>query len=59
MAKNMEKEFMKIALKHFPEGQEKLKSVGINVSWSMVPALSDLFLKMMYEAYELGKKEAK
>ncbi|MGM9927266.1 MAG: ComZ family protein [Bacillus sp. (in: firmicutes)] len=59
MPRNLEKEFMKIALKHFPEGQEKLKSLGIDVSWSMVPVLSDLFLKMMQEAYELGKREAK
>jgi len=51
-------EFMNIAMKYFPEGKERLKSVGINVSISQLPIFMDLFTKVMDEAYELGKREA-
>lgn len=51
-------EFMKIAMKHFPEGKEKLKSVGVDISLSMLPIFTDLFTKVMNEAYELGRKDA-
>ncbi len=58
MSRNLEMEFMKIAMKHFPEGKEKLKSAGIDVSLSMLPIFTELFTKVMNEAYELGKKDA-
>ncbi len=51
-------EFMNIAMKYFPEGKEKLKSVGIDVSISQLPIFMDLFTKVMDEAYEMGKKDA-
>ena len=52
-------EFMNIAMKYFPEGKEKLKSVGIDVSLSQLPIFMDLFTKVMDEAYELGRKDAR
>lgn len=58
MSYNREMEFMKIAMKHFPEGKEKLKSVGVDISLSMLPIFTDLFTKVMNEAYELGRKDA-
>ena len=51
-------EFMNIAMKYFPEGKEKLKSVGIDVSLSQLPIFMDLFTKVMDEAYEMGKNDA-
>ena len=49
---------MEIALKHFPEGKERLKKSGINISLTMIPVFMDLFTKVMDEAYELGKRDA-
>lgn len=49
---------MNIAMKHFPEGKEKLKSVGIDISITMLPIFMDLFTKVMDEAYELGRQDA-
>jgi len=54
--KNME--FLQIAMKYLPEAQEKLKGAGIDLSMEMIQPLMDLFLKVMNEVYELGKKEA-
>ncbi|MEH6942376.1 ComZ family protein [Bacillus sp. JJ722] len=58
MKRSHQKEFMNIAMKHFPEGKEKLKSVGIDISISMLPIFMDLFTKVMEEAYELGRRDA-
>lgn len=58
MDRKRQMEFMNIAMKYFPEGKERLKSVGINVSISQLPIFMDLFTKVMDEAYELGKREA-
>ena len=55
---NKEKEFMKIAFKHFPEAKAKLKSEGVDVSLDMIPAFMDLSTKVMNEAYELGAQDA-
>lgn len=51
--------FMKIAMKHFPEAKKRLKAVDIDVSIDMLPVFMDLFTKVMNEAYELGKKDAR
>lgn len=53
-----EMQFMNIAMKYFPEGKEKLKTVGIDISMEMLPIFMDLFTKVMDEAYELGKRDA-
>ncbi|MED0660731.1 ComZ family protein [Bacillus smithii] len=54
--KNME--FVQMAMKYLPEAQEKLKEAGIELSMELIQPFMDLFLKVMNEAYELGKKEA-
>ena len=54
---NKQTEFMNIAMKHFPEAQERLRQAGIQISIGMLPAFMDLFTKVMEEAYELGRKE--
>lgn len=58
MMNKRQMEFMNIAMKHFPEGKEKLKSVGIEISMDMLPTFMDLFTKVMNDAYELGKRDA-
>ncbi|MGM9927398.1 MAG: ComZ family protein [Bacillus sp. (in: firmicutes)] len=58
MSRKRHMEFMNIAMKYFPEGKERLKSVGIDVSLSQLPIFMDLFTKVMDEAYEMGKKDA-
>jgi competence protein ComZ len=54
--KNMD--FIQIAMKYLPEAQEKLKAAGIDLSMDLIQPFMDLFLKVMNEAYELGKKDA-
>ncbi|KAB7704981.1 competence protein ComG [Bacillus aerolatus] len=54
--KNME--FMQIAMKYFPEAQGKLKESGIEFSMDLIEPFMGMFLNVMNEAYELGKKEA-
>ncbi|MBE3568703.1 MAG: competence protein ComG [Bacillales bacterium] len=54
--KNME--FVQMAMKYLPEAQEKLKEAGIDLSMELIQPFMNLFLKVMNEAYELGKKEA-
>ncbi|MEJ9211319.1 ComZ family protein [Bacillus smithii] len=54
--KNME--FVQMAMKYLPEAQEKLMEAGIELSMELIQPFMDLFLKVMNEAYELGKKEA-
>ncbi|RFU64135.1 ComZ family protein [Peribacillus glennii] len=51
-------EFMAIAMKYFPEAKAKLEEAGIPLSMDMAEPFMDLFQKVMYEAYELGKKDA-
>ncbi|WP_046175383.1 ComZ family protein [Domibacillus indicus] len=56
MEKNME--FMQIAMKHLPEAQEKLKESNIDFSPELAQPFLEMFLKVMQEAYDLGKKDA-
>ncbi len=56
MEKNLE--FMQIAMKYLPEAQEKMKEAGIEFSPAMAEPFLGMFLKVMQEAYDLGKKEA-
>ncbi|MBM7693966.1 competence protein ComZ [Peribacillus deserti] len=55
--KNME--FMAIAMKYFPDAKAKLDEAGIELSMDMLPHFMDLFQKVMQEAYELGRQDAK
>ncbi|MBD3110328.1 competence protein ComG [Bacillus sp. AGMB 02131] len=58
MSRKRQMEFMNIAMKYFPEGKERLKSVGIDVSLNQLPIFMDLFTKVMDEAYEMGRRDA-
>ncbi|MFK2825823.1 ComZ family protein [Bacillus sp. B190/17] len=58
MNENKNMEFMQIAMKYLPEAQEKLKASGIDFSMDLIEPFMGMFLNVMNEAYELGKKEA-
>ncbi|MEK4030910.1 MULTISPECIES: ComZ family protein [Bacillaceae] len=58
MNENKNMEFMQIAMKYLPEAQEKLKESGIDFSMDLIEPFMGMFLNVMNEAYELGKKEA-
>ncbi|MFD0048853.1 ComZ family protein [Actinomycetes bacterium NPDC127524] len=51
-------EFMGIAMKYFPEAKAKLEEAGVPFSMELAQPFMDLFTKVMYEAYELGLKDA-
>ncbi|MGM7636196.1 ComZ family protein [Bacillus sp. Hm123] len=59
MNENKNVEFMQIAMKYLPEAQEKLKEADVEFSMDLMEPFMGMFLKVMNEAYELGKKEAK
>ncbi|MFS0782887.1 ComZ family protein [Bacillus sp. 1P06AnD] len=59
MNNHLNQQFLQIALKHFPEAKTRLKTEGIELSIGMMPAFMDLFTKVMGEAYELGRKDAR
>lgn len=52
-------EFMQIAMKYMPEAKEELEKAGIELSLDMLQPFLMLFTKVMNEAYELGKEDAK
>ncbi|WP_338753550.1 ComZ family protein [Bacillus sp. FJAT-52991] len=58
MNENKNLEFMQIAMKYLPEAQEKVKEAGIEFSMDLMEPFMEMFLKVMNEAYELGKKDA-
>ncbi|PAQ14393.1 competence protein ComG [Bacillaceae bacterium SAOS 7] len=58
MNENKNLEFMQIAMKYLPEAQEKVKEAGIEFSMDLMEPFMGMFLKVMNEAYELGKKDA-
>lgn len=57
MNENKNMEFMQIAMKYLPEAQEKLQESGIEFSMDLIEPFMGMFLNVMNEAYELGKKE--
>ncbi|KKB36752.1 ComZ family protein [Bacillus thermotolerans] len=58
MNDNKNLEFMQIAMKYLPEAQEKLKEAGIEFSMDLAEPFMGIFLNVMNEAYEMGKKDA-
>ena len=52
-------EFMQIAMKYLPEAKQKLEESGIERSLETIQPMMELFTKVMGEAYDLGKQEAK
>ncbi|WP_050614308.1 ComZ family protein [Bacillus testis] len=58
MNQSLQNQFFQIAIRNFPEAKSRMKTEGIELSMSMLPAFMDLFTKVMNEAYELGRKDA-
>ncbi|OXS75116.1 ComZ family protein [Domibacillus enclensis] len=56
MEKNME--FMQIAMKYLPEAQAQLQESGVDFSPELAQPFFEMFLKVMQEAYDLGKQDA-
>ncbi|MGG2066692.1 MULTISPECIES: ComZ family protein [unclassified Bacillus (in: firmicutes)] len=55
--KNMQ--FLQIAMKHFPEAKAILDDSGIALDMEKAQPVLELLMKVMDEAYELGKADAK
>ncbi|MBO9128660.1 ComZ family protein [Bacillus sp. 165] len=51
-------QFLQIALSHLPEAKELLEQSGIELDMEKVQPVMELLMKVMNDAYELGKKEA-
>ncbi|GLB58896.1 ComZ family protein [Cytobacillus sp. NCCP-133] len=51
-------EFMQIAMKYMPEAKQQLDEAGIELSMEMIQPFMNLFIKVMNEAYEMGKADA-
>lgn len=51
-------QFMQIAMKYLPEGKELLEKSGIELNMDNLQPMMDLLIKVMSDAYELGKNEA-
>ncbi|MEK4565687.1 ComZ family protein [Alkalihalobacillus sp. FSL R5-0424] len=49
---------MQVAMKHLPEGQAFFQEKGIELGFEDLQPMMELFLKVMTEAYELGKEDA-
>ncbi len=49
---------MQIAMKHLPEGKKLLDEKGIELGMDDLQPMLDMLLKVMNEAYELGKEES-
>jgi competence protein ComZ len=50
-------QFMQIAMKYLPEAKAQLDQHGIELKMETIQPMLDLLLKVMNEAYELGKNE--
>jgi competence protein ComZ len=57
MDQGLNMQFMTIILKHLPEAKQLLDEQGIELNIETMQPLMDLLLKVMNEAYDLGKTE--
>ncbi|WP_242221129.1 ComZ family protein [Bacillus cereus group sp. BfR-BA-01380] len=55
--KNMQ--FLQIAMKHLPEAKAILDDHGVALDMEKAQPVLELLMKVMGEAYELGKADAK
>jgi competence protein ComZ len=55
MEQNMK--FLQIAMKYLPEAKEMLDEKGIEMSMENLQPMIEVLMKVMSEAYELGKEE--
>lgn len=54
----MNMEFMQIAMKYMPEAKAFFESKGIELSMEDLQPMADLLMKVMNDAYELGKQSS-
>jgi competence protein ComZ len=52
-------EFMQIAMKYMPEAKKQLDEAGIELSMDLIQPFMGMFTKVMEEAYELGREDAR
>lgn len=52
-------EFMQIAMRYLPEAKAQLDELGIELSPEKIQPMIGLLTKVMADAYELGKEDAK
>jgi competence protein ComZ len=52
-------QFMQIAMKYLPEAKAILDDSGIELDMAKLQPVIELLTKVMSDAYELGKEEAK
>ncbi|MCQ6265526.1 ComZ family protein [Fictibacillus sp. WQ 8-8] len=57
MNQELNMKFMQIAMKHLPEGKEFLEKKGMELSMEDIQPMLNLLLKVMNDAYELGKQD--
>ncbi|WLR53166.1 ComZ family protein [Bacillus tianshenii] len=50
--------FMQIAMNHLPEAKAMLDQKGIEVNMENLQPMLEMLMKVMTEAYELGREEA-
>ncbi|MCD7034959.1 ComZ family protein [Metabacillus sp. GX 13764] len=51
-------EFMQAAMKYFPEAQAQLEKTGIELTMERIQPMMELFIKVMGDAYEMGREDA-
>ncbi|GHH98488.1 ComZ family protein [Neobacillus kokaensis] len=52
-------QFMQIAMKYIPEAKAQLDKSGVELSMELIEPFMNLFMKVMQEAYELGREETR
>ncbi|MDN4523672.1 ComZ family protein [Fictibacillus fluitans] len=57
MNQELNMQFMQIAMKHLPEGKDLLEKKGVELSMEDIQPMLNLLLKVMNDAYELGKQK--
>lgn len=54
----MNMKFLEITMKYMPEAKQFFDSKGIELSMEDLQPMLELLMKVMNEAYELGKQES-
>ncbi|WP_078430319.1 ComZ family protein [Alkalihalobacterium alkalinitrilicum] len=54
----LQMKFMQIAMKYIPEGKAILDEKGIELNMEDLQPMVNMLVKVMNEAYELGKEES-
>jgi len=58
MNPEMNMKFMQIAMKYLPDAKSFFDEKGIELGMDDLQPMAELLLKVMNEAYELGKQES-